>query len=86
MANPIRFHNIILTTSSQFTCAVQESREKRRMAGIAEKRVALVAKEVMQKSGYEDVKACHLEFMSRPFSSRDLFVIRTNMLFELEIA
>ena len=34
------------------------------MAGVAEKRAALAAKEVTRKLGYEDVKACHLEVIA----------------------
>ena len=34
------------------------------MAGGAEKRVALAGKEVTQKLGYEDVKACELEVIA----------------------
>ena len=45
------------------------------MAGVAVKRVALAAKEVTRKSGYEDVKACQLEVMSRPMGGRDSFLI-----------
>ena len=40
---------------------MRESGGKRRMAGVAEKRVALAAKE---KIGYTDVKACQLEVIA----------------------
>ena len=41
--------------------AVRESGRKRRMAGVAEKRVALAVKEATGKLGCEDVKACQLD-------------------------
>ena len=44
------------------------------MAGVAEKRVALVAKEDTQKLGYEDMKACQLEIIAGLVSGRDAFV------------
>ena len=40
---------------------MRESGGKRRMAGVAKKRVALAAKE---KIGYTDVKACQLEVIA----------------------
>ena len=39
---------------------MRESGGKRRMAGVAEKRAALAAKEATRKIGYTDVKACQL--------------------------
>ena len=43
---------------------MRESGGKRQIAGIAEKRAALAAKEVMRKLGYEDVKACLVEVIA----------------------
>ena len=43
---------------------VCKSRGKRLVVGVAEKRVALVAKDTVQKLGYEDVKACQLEVIA----------------------
>ena len=63
-----RFLNVVLTPlfvmKLQFMHAVHESGGKRRMAGVAEKRVALAVKEDTWKLGYQDVKACQLEFIA----------------------
>ena len=63
---------IIFVTSLQHTRAVRESGGKRRMAGVAEKRVALAAKEATRKIGLTDVKACQLEVIAGPVSGRDV--------------
>ena len=41
------------------------------MAGVAEKRAALAAKEATWKIGYTDVKACQLKIIAGPVSGRD---------------
>ena len=51
---------------------MRESRGKRRMAGVAEKRVALAAKKATRKLGYADVKACQLEVIAGLVSGRDV--------------
>ena len=67
---------ITIFTLSQFTRAVRDSLGKRRVAGVAQKRVALVAKKATRMLGYKDVKACQLEVIySRPMSGCDVFVI-----------
>ena len=63
---------IIFVTSLQHTRAVRESGGKRRMAGVAEKRVALAAKEATRKIGYTDVKACQLEVIAGVVNCRDV--------------
>ena len=60
---------IIFVTSLQHTRAVRESGGKRRMAGVAEKRVA---KEATRKIGYTDVKACQLEVIAGVVNGRDV--------------
>ena len=45
------------------------------MASVAEKRVALAAKEATLKLGYGDLKACQLEVIAGLVSGRDVFVI-----------
>ena len=42
------------------------------MAGVAEKRVALAAKETTRKIGYTDVKACQLEVIAGVVKGRDV--------------
>ena len=42
------------------------------MAGVAEKRVALAAKEATWKIGYTDVKACQLEVIAGLVSGQDV--------------
>ena len=51
---------------------MRESGGKRRMAGVAEKRVALAAKETTRKIGYTDVKACQLEVIAGVVNGRDV--------------
>ena len=63
---------IIFVTSLQHTRAVRESGGKRRMASVAEKRVALATKEATRKIGYTDVKACQLEVIVGLVSGRDV--------------
>ena len=63
---------IIFITSLQHTRAVRESGGKRRMAGVAEKRVALAAKETTRKIGYTDVKACQLDVIAGVVNGRDV--------------
>ena len=42
------------------------------MAGVAEKRAALAAKEATRKIGYTDLKACQLEVIAGLVSCRDV--------------
>ena len=42
------------------------------MAGVAEKRAALAAKEATRKIGYTDVKSCQLEVIAGLVSGRDV--------------
>ena len=63
-AAPIRFLNVILTSLFYVIPIYTRCARKQRMAGGAEKRVALAGKEVTRKLGYEDVKACQLEVIA----------------------
>ena len=51
---------------------MRESGGKRRMAGVAQKRAALAAREATRKIGYTDVKACQLEIIADLVSGRDV--------------
>ena len=51
---------------------MRESGGKRRMAGVAEKRAALAAKETTRKIGYTNVKACQLEVTAGVVNGRDM--------------
>ena len=51
---------------------MRESGGKRWMAGVAEKRVALAAKEATRKIGYTDVKACQLEVRAGVVNGQDV--------------
>ena len=42
------------------------------MAGVAEKKAALAAKEATRKLGYKDVKACQLEVIAGLVSGQDV--------------
>ena len=42
------------------------------MAGVAEKRAALAAKEATRKIGYTDLKACQLEVIAGLVSGRNV--------------
>ena len=69
---------------------MRERGRKGRMAGVAEKRAALVAKEATRKLGYTDVKACQLEVIySRPSErSRCVAILvsaKQSMRFELQL-
>ena len=68
---------------------MRESGGKRRMASVAEKRVALATKEATRKIGYTDVKACQLEVIAGLVSGRDVSAILVSAKqtrFELAIA
>ena len=47
-------------------------RESGGVAGVAEKRIALAAKETTRKIGYTDVKTCQLEVIAGVVNDRDV--------------
>ena len=71
-AAPVRFLNVILTSFCHvITNYARESEGKRLMAGAA-KRIDLAAKEAAWNLGYEDAKACQLDFIAGVVTGRKI--------------